>query len=567
MKVSQISYQRYLISELEKAYKTATKIIKNAQSVNEVLLARENLIIEEVKCDTAYNLAFIRWSQNVKDEFYFKEKEYYEENIPLISQSVKEYIESLLNSKFFDELNKILPKTLFPILKNKLLTSSPVISKELILESKVSNEYSNFMSSLLIEFNGEKMPLTLLKKYMNSANRKEREKAFNAFGKRLKQDEKFLDDNFSHLVEIRTKMAKKLGFSNYIPYGFANLNRICYTQNDLDELKKNIKKHVVPTAIKIKEITAKNLGLDSLKLYDYETVFNSFEPTPYNKGEELLKDGLKMYSKMSDKMQKFFDFMLENEAVDYLSRADKWGGGYQTDLSLYNQPFILANFNGTSADVDVLTHEFGHAYASYEMSRNGADKEVGLPFMDIAETHSMSMEFLCWKYLDEIFKDSSNEYKLKHLSDSFCFLTYGVIVDEFQMQVYKNPNMTARNRKDLWLSLEREYRPYLSSSGITYFEEGARWQYQMHIYENPFYYIDYVLAQIVALTFLKISFENYDLALSKYNEFISLGANYDFLMALEKVGIKSPFDEQNVQEISKFCLETFKTLSDNVKSK
>ena len=565
MKISQIKYQRYDIENLKTAYISAIEKIQKANSASEIVNARNALILESVKFDTAFNLAFIRWSQNVKDDFYLKEKEYYEDNSPLLNDVVTEYINALINSKFYNELEKIFPKTLFPLLKNKLLTSSPKISSGQVEEAKLVSKYSNFLSSMLIEYNGEKIPLTLLKKYLTSIDREVRKSSYQAFGKRLKESREFLDDNFSSLVKIRDKMAKKLGFENYIPLGYAGMQRICYGKEELDNLKKNIKKYVVPTACKIKEITAKKLNIKGLKLYDYESVFSKREITPKNEGEKLLNDGLNVYLKMSEKTGEFFKFMLDADAVDYESRKDKWGGGYQTDLSYYNQPFILANFNGTSQDVDVLTHEAGHAYASYLMSKAGVDKEVGLPFMDIAETHSMTMEFLCWKYLEEIFGEDAKEYKLKHLSDSFCFLTYGVIVDEFQTKVYENPSLTPSQRNELWLSLEREYRPYLSSNGIEYFEEGTRWQYQMHIFENPFYYIDYVLAQITALSFLKLSIENYSLAFEKYNEFISLGADVDYLTALKKVGMKSPFDEQNLKEISSFCLELFEKLSKNSK--
>ncbi len=558
MKISKIKYKRVDIEKIKKSYEVATLKIKGAKSYNDVLKAREKVVKDSVLLDTYYNLAFIRWSLDTASEFYQAEKTYYESNIPLLNEVKTEYIKSIINSKFFDKIEKNLPNSLLKIYECELISSSPIISEDLILEAEKVDGYSNFLSSLLIDFNGEKLPLTLLKKYMADDDREIRKKAFYSFGNELEKHADFLDNNFDDLVKIRTQMANKLGYENYIVLGYLNMRRISYSQAEVEKLRSNIVKYIVPKICEIRELVAEKLGIDNLMLYDYESVFKSGEPKPIE-GVDLLKvSGQKLYDSMSEETSKFYKFMLDSDAFDCYSRPNKWGGGYETDLSKFNQPFILANFNGTSADADVLTHEAGHAFASYQMSKNGKDKELGLAFMDVAETHSMSMEFFAYKYADTIFGDQAERYKFKHLLDAFTFLSYGSLVDAYQHEVYKNYNITPSERNDTWNNLEKIYRPYLSTKGMPYFEKGTRWQYQMHIFESPFYYIDYVFAQITAFRFLLLSLEDYDGAFEKYNKLISYGSDYGYLELLQKVGLPSPLDEDNLKEIGDKILEILK---------
>lgn len=560
MKVSEIKYNRYNVENLIKEYNNATLKINSASNVNEVLDIRNELINHVVELDTAYNLAYIRWSLNTSDEFYADEKRYYEENIPLISQSKSEYIKSLISSKYINELRSILPKTLFDVYECLLKSEDPKIANYVIEENLEISKYSDFMSALTVEFDGQVIPFTILKKYMVDSDRNVRKRAYNSLGTALNKNATFLDENFKNLVEIRTKMAKELGYDNFVKLGYFRMNRICYGSSEIEKFRNNVIKYIVPSVCSIKNTIAKNLNVDKLKLYDNDTVLSNDSVKTKKQGVELFKLGSEIYSLMSKETGEFFAMMVENEAFDCLSRKNKWGGGYETELKKYGQPFILANFNNSSQDVDVLTHEAGHAYASYVMNKNGADLEIGLPCMDVAETHSMSMEFFCYKYLDKIFGYDTNKYKLKHFTDSFCFIPYGVMVDAFQEEVYKNYFESPSWRKNKWKELEKVFRPYMDSDGIPYLEQGGRWQYQMHIYESPFYYIDYAIAQITALQFLFLSLEDYDLAFKKYNEFISYGCDFNYIEILQKIGLKSPFDEDLIKDIAQKSLQLFDKL-------
>ena len=560
MKVCDLPYYRYEVERAKEAFEVAIAKIKNATSAEEVLVARKALLDEMDELGTQSSLSYMRWSCNTKDDFYKGEKEYYEQNMPLLSGVQIEYTQAMMNTPFKDEVQKLLPA---PVYKNYEVTLKSLDEKivpEMQEESAVCNEYSQFMSELTIEFRGEKMPLTLLRRHMEDADRETRREAYEAFGKTLEAHADFLDGVYDRLVKIRDRMAKKMGYANYVELGYHRMGRICYDRTHIEKFRKNILEDIVPVVAKMRTERAKQMGIDEMKLYDYGVCFAEGDPQPILDAKQMFEAGRAMYHEMSESTGAFIDMMIENDAFDVLSREGKWGGGYCTEFSKYKQPFILANFNGTSGDVDVLTHEAGHAFASYLGFANDHDPEAGYG-METAETHSMSMECFCWKFMDKFFGERAKDYKYKHLFDNLSFLTYGIIVDAFQHVVYENPDLTPAQRNEEWNKLEATFRPYMNAKGMTYFEKGTRWQYQMHIFESPFYYIDYCLAQANALQFLFKSLEDYDSALSAYFKFTSYGGTKFFTEMLEEAGINSPFKEGALKEVAQKSEALLKELS------
>lgn len=548
MKVSQLKYERVSVESVIEGYSVATEKISSAKTLDNLLSARKELTSIVRRFGTESSLACARWSCNTRDEFYRAEKEYYEQNYPLLSAPRIAYIRAMLDSPLRAEAEKVLPAPVFKAYEVELKTLDERIIEDLQRESALVNEYAQFMSELTIEFNGEKMPLTILKKYMNDGDREVRKAAHDALGRAMSEHSDVLDGVFDSLVKVRDGMAKKLGYKNYVELGYYRMDRLCYGKDDVEKFRENVLKDVVPVVSRIRKDRAKALGIDDMKLYDYGVCLKN-DPRPVLNDGALLEAGRAVYRAMGDETGAFMDMMLENEAFDVLSREGKWGGGYCTEFALYKQPFILANFNGTADDVDVLTHEAGHAFASYLAFKNDADPEAPLG-METAETHSMSMECLCWRFADKFFGSAANDYKYKHLFDNLSFLTYGVIVDEFQQIVYENPEFSPEERNAAWKKLEEKYRPYMNADGMTYFEKGTRWQYQMHIYESPFYYIDYCLAQANALQFLFKSLDDYDAAFKAYNAFTSDSGKEFFTDLVKQAGLRSPFEEGALSEIA-----------------
>ncbi|MDF2535830.1 MAG: oligoendopeptidase, partial [Bacillales bacterium] len=258
--------------------------------------------------------------------------------------------------------------------------------------------------------------------------------------------------------------------------------------------------------------------------------------------EWIIENGQKMYEEMSTETGEFFNFMVEHNLLDLVAKKGKQGGGYCTYLPDFKSPFIFSNFNGTSGDIDVLTHEVGHAFQCYS-SRGYELPEYGWPTMEACEIHSMSMEFFAWPWMKLFFKEQADKYFFSHLADGLVFLPYGVLVDHFQHIVYEKPELTPEERRAEWSKLEKIYLPERNYDGNAYLESGGAWQRQSHIYEVPFYYIDYTLAQVCAFQFWKKMHENREEAWADYVHLCKQGGSQSFLGLVNEAKLISPFED------------------------
>ncbi len=545
MKVSELKYERLSIEEFAGEIKDIIRQVKEASSAQEVLEARERYKKLSIRLETAQALSYMRYSINTADEFYLAEKDYYDETGPQAQSLMQDYSRAMVNSPYRQELEdngKLLP-LMYRSMEVDLKSMAPCIIQEMVEENRLVSKYSQLMAGMEFEFRGEKLPRPMLMKYAKSPDRATRKEAYEVLGRTLKEHSQELDGLFDQLVTIRHRMAVRMGYKNFVELGYYRMGRLCYGPEEVKQFRENVRWDVVPVVARLREEVGKALGVDKLMLYDYDLIFPQGDPAPKGGKEEIFAAAKAMYHSMSKETGEFFDFMLDTDAFDVESRKNKWGGGYCTSFMAYHQPFILANFNGTSGDVDVVTHEAGHAFADYTIAGNEYVVELNVGGMETAETHSMSMEFFAWPYMEHFFGEDAKRYQFMHLLDSLSFLPYGTIVDDFQRQVYENPEWTPEERKAAWRKLEAEFRPHLHFEGIPYLEEGTRWQYQMHIYETPFYYIDYCLAQTAALQFLLASQKDYDGAFARYVRFLSQGGEKVFTDLLEEAGLRSPFQE------------------------
>lgn len=541
MKVQDIPYERVTIEDYRAAIGELTQAARAADSADALHDVYGRMLETEEKARTELSVSEIRFTLNMKDEFYVGENEYYDTVGPEMGVLERGLIEAITQNAHFDAFAATLPDAIVKGWHNALKATDERVLAEQEEENRLTTRYSKLMSEMEFTFRGETMPLTMLKKFMNDADRATRKEAFDALGAGLGAHADELDDIYDSLVKVRDRMAKKLGYENYVELGYYRMNRICYNAEMVKKFRANVLADVVPAVTKLKRKLAAKLGIADWKFYDDGVNAPGGNPDPIVQGRGLLLAGQRMYREMSPITGEFFDSMMEADALDVESRFGKWGGGYCTEIPSYRQPFILANFNGTSADVDVVTHEAGHALAAYLKFKQGyRDENLG---MEVAETHSMSMEFFAWKYTELFFGKDAAKYRFMHLVDSFAFLPYGTIVDYFQHEAYEHPDWTPAERNARYLELEREFRPYLSLDGIPYLDKGTRWQYQMHIFEQPFYYIDYCFAQTIALQFLIASLEDYDGALARYFDHVKRGGQYSFVDLVEAAGLESPFEE------------------------
>ena len=543
-------YEHLSVEEIRAEMRAVIDGVKHAGSVQEILALRERMNAFLRRFSTAQNLAYIRYSCNTADEYYCKEQDYLDEIGPEVSNLSTEYGNALLDSPFRRELEEALSPVYFRYLETARKAVSPVILEDMVEENKLVSEYSKLMAGMEFPFRGETLSRAELAGFFKSDDRETRKEAYTVMGQVMNGYADRLDDIFDRMVKVRDRMAKKMGYRDFTELGYYRMNRVCYGQREISVFRKNILKSVVPVVSRLRLENAKDLGLDSYFLYDDGVTVPGGDPQPLGGKDEIFRAAREMYHEMSDASGDFIDLMLENDAFDVEPRKNKWGGGYCTTIPLYRQPFILANFNGTAGDVDVVTHEAGHAFNAYLIADNRFALEIDCGGMETAETHSMSMEFFAWKYIEKFFGENAARYRYMHALDAFSFLPYGTMVDAFQHTVYAHPEMTPAQRCQAWKELEKQFRPHIRTDGMPFLEDGRRWQYQMHIYETPFYYIDYCLAQTAAFGFLLASLEDYDGAFARYIRLMKQGGETYFDKLLEEAEIPSPFEDGALQTLS-----------------
>lgn len=541
-KVSELEYRRIDRDEIIAAVKEGAAKAEKAASGKELAEVREKCLSSVHTFQTMLSLSFVRFTLNTRDEFYAGEKDYYDELTPEVAAEIVKFQKAFLSNPHVEEAKKYIHPLIFKQYELSVKCSSDKAVPYRIKENKIVTEYTKLMSETTYDFRGEKLTLSALRKYFSDSDRSVRKEAYTALGTRLQSIGDKLDDIYDRLVKVRTETAKVLGFDNFAELGDCLLGRISYNRDMIRTFRENVKKDVVPRVAALKKELSKRLGITDFALYDNDTYFAHGNPAPVLSPEEMFEKGKEMYHDLGSETGKFFDMMLETDAFDVFPREGKWGGGYMDTFLDYRQPFILANFNGTSGDVDVLTHEAGHAFAAYTDFRLGHDLDLTLG-METAETHSMSMEFFACKYMDAFFGSRADDYRYVHLFDALDFIPYGTIVDYFQELVYTHPEMTPAERNALWLELEHEFRPWLNQDGIPYLDKGTRWQYQMHIFESPMYYIDYCLAQSVAIQFYLASLKDYDKAFGAYLGFVEKGGTEEFPALVRGAGLKVPFED------------------------
>ena len=560
VKIKDLPYERYTIEQAKESFNKFFTAAENAKSADDILAAREKYVLKAKNSfGTASSLANARFTQNTRDEFYDGEVTYYDEVSPAFSGLYVKYVNVMLSSPFRKELEEKLGKVLYRTFEFEKASYNDIIEEDVKQENAYSTEYVKLLSTVECDFRGEKKPLAYVRGFLEDKDRAVRKAAAESIGKAMQAHAEEFDDVFDRLVKVRDKMAKKMGYTNFTELGYYRMGRIDYDREAVEKFRENVVSAITPVVKDMKKQVAEKLGIDDIKFYD-DAVYSKDEvPTRDCSVEEFFNRAEEMYSDMDKDLSALFSRMVNEEAFDVIPRDGKTGGGYCTTFEDFGKIFILANFNGASGDIDVITHEFGHAIAmNYAMQKNG--DELGIGGCETAECHSMSMEFIAWPYMDKFFGSLANAYRRKHLSDALTFIPYGCIVDEFQHEVYDHPEMTPAERNALYLRLSKKYRPYLSYDGIPYLEKGTRWQFQAHIFESPFYYIDYCLAQTVALGFLALSRKDYKLALEKYKEMCKTGGEKFFSDIVKTAGIAYPFGDGTLNALADDMKEVLSTL-------
>ena len=550
MKFSEMPYKRPDPEALIKRVQELTEQFRNAKNYEEakaVFLAYEE---EEKAIDTMGSLAYVRHSIDTRDAFYDGEIEFWDSFGPEMEEYAQEWLEAMLASPFRKDFEAEYGDLLFMNAEIEKKTFSPEIIEDMQKENELVTEYDKLIASAQIPFEGGVYTLSQLTPFKTDADDARRLAAWKAEGKWYKENQARLDSLYDELVHLRDAMGRKLGYDGYTQLGYYRMTRNCYTKEDVEKFRAAVRKYLVPVADSIMREQAKRLNKDyPLSFADAALDFRSGNPRPVGTAEDILNEGQKFYDALSPETSEFFRTMREEELMDVRSTEGKEGGGYQTDLAAYERPFIFANFNGTQGDVEVVTHEAGHAFA-YWMNRKRVPSEYIGPSAEACEVHSMSMEFFGWMNADGFFGPDARKFKYSHLAGALTFIPYGTMVDHFQHIVYEKPDMTPAERHAEWKRLLGIYQPWLKLDGeIPFYSEGEGWQRQSHIYEVPFYYIDYCFAQAVALEFWAMIQKDRDDAWKHYMAYTKQGGSRTFVGLLQHANLRTPFDEACLREV------------------
>ena len=549
MKFSEMPYVRPDLAAFQAKAEDIAQRIAGAVSADAVVEAYGEFDKIQGEVNTALSLAYVRHTIDTRDAFYDRENDYADEIAPAVQEAEQKVTKALLASPFRAELAERFGELLFTNLEIAARTFDPGNMALMQEENKLQSEYQKLYASAVVDWNGEKLPLPKLGPYKQSPDRAVRKAAYEAEGKWFDSRREELDELYDKLVKNRTAQARNMGYDNYLPLGYDRLGRNCYGPAQVAAFRDQIAQDMVPIVARVKKDQEKRLGVEKLKFWDDVLLFPDGNADPQGTADEILAAGKQMYRELSPETAEFADFLWDNELLDVLSKEGKAPGGYCTEFNSYQAPFIFSNFNGTSGDVDVLTHEAGHAFAGFRAMRKGYLGSMVSPTIEACEVHSMSMEFLTAPWHEKFFGPLTRKYEIGHCEDSLIFIPYGCMVDEFQHRMYENPDLTPAQRNELWLELERKYRPWMDFEDLPFYGRGAGWQRQLHIYLYPLYYIDYCMAQTVAFQFWMAAMKDHDDAWKRYLRFADAGGTRTFAGLVEDAGLKVPYAPGCIREI------------------
>jgi M3 family oligoendopeptidase len=543
MKFNEMKYERPAV---EAALAAAAALKARAGAVGsdaEMVQLFRDIDEAESHWSTMARLANIRYTQDTRDAFWSAEQDFFDENSPAVANAEVDIYRAILENPHAAALDAAFGPVVTPSMKNAVLGTDARVLALQKQENALSSQYQKLYGGALVAFDGKTLTLPQLAAYKESGDRAVRRAAYEAEGGYFDAHRAEFDEIYTRMVKNRNEQARILGYRDYSELSYVRMNRLGYGPAEVAAYRAEVKKSIVPQCEKIVHLRWARAGMpENAKFYDSPVAFADGNPKPHGTKDELMAGCRRMYHELSPDTGRFIDFMQDNDLFDVESRPGKMSGGYEELIADYRSPFIFANWNGTSGDVDVLTHEAGHAFEAWLAAQDPSIPNwVACPGMESAEIHSMSMEFLTAPWHHLFFGPDTAKYELSHAEDAFLFLPYGCIVDEFQHIMYQQPDLTPDERNAVWLGLEKQYRPWNDFDGLPFYGRGAGWQRQLHIYEIPFYYIDYCLAQTIALQFFAAQLADPQDAWKRYLALTRCAGRKTYAGLVETAGMQVPF--------------------------
>ena len=501
--------------------------------------------------NTAANLANIHYTCDTRDAYWKAEQDFFDANGPAVTNASVEISRAFLANPHVDALTEKFGTTCVAGMKNAVLSMDDRTVELQQQFNALVSRYQQIYGGALVELDGKQLTIPQLGPYKEDLDPAVRRAAYEAEAGYFDAHRTELDELYGQIVQNLNAQARVMGYHDYSELSYVRMNRIGYGPEEIRKFRDQVANDVVPQLQKVMALRAKRTGIAHPAFTDLPILFRDGNPKPIPGYKARMDAARTMYHELSPETAEFIDFMQDNELFDVESRPGKMSGGYMTSLPSYKAPFIFANWNDTSGDVDVLTHECGHAFEGYVAERDPAiPADLECPGMESAEIHSMAMEFLTAPWHHLLFGRDTDKYALLHAEDSFVFLAYGCEVDEFQHIMYQNPDLTPDERNAEWLKLEKKYRPWIDFDNLPFYGRGAGWQRQLHIYECPFYYIDYCLSTMAALQFFLLSLTDHKDAWARYLRLVRRAGTASYTELLETAGLKVPFEEGSIKGIA-----------------
>ena len=404
-----------------------------------------------------------------------------------------------------------------------------------------------------MKVDGREVTLPIAASLQSSENPVTRKQAFQGYRQWFIDHREPLGQLFSQLVSLRHRMARNLGFENFVQLGYAGMNRTDYGPKEAQIFRETIRDYVVPLQTQLHQEQAASLGTPSLLSWDsgYDPRFEL--PTGIAPIHTQLDRAQRVFEKLSPVLAKHFTRMRDEKLIDLENRPGKGNGAFCISFPDEKRTVIFCNSTGQASDVSTLMHEMGHAFQGWESFAIELEP-LQNPTFDAAELHSMGMEYLSMAHMDEFFDPVQlRKYRKKRWKDAVELLCYIAVVDEFQHWVYENPEATPEKRDQEWVRIWNTYKPSIDFSGADS-QKYARWYAQGHVFSSPFYYIDYAIAELGAMQLAMLDHQNHEEALERYLKLCRLGGTRSVLGIFQAVQMRSPFDSNSVKDLMKYAV-------------
>ncbi len=460
----------------------------------------------------------------------------------------------LLDNPFVKELD---PDKYFTYLRNIRKNIELFREENVPIQAEMNvlqQQFGVISGKMTVTIKDQEYTLQQASKFLEDHDRKLREEVYRKINERRLQDREELNNLFNSLVEKRNKIAKNAGFDNFRDYKFRELGRFDYTKEDCFQFHEAVKKHVLPLVDMIYAGKKKKLGLDSLRPWDLEAEPAGVTPLhPFKTGDELLNKTISCFKALHPFFADCLRKMNEMKRLDLDSRKGKAPGGYNCPLAETGAPFIFMNAAGQTSDVTTMVHEGGHAVHSFLAHPLELSSFKEYP-MEIAEVASMAMELFSMDHWEMFFSNRNDlaRAKLKELEKVITIFPWIATIDKFQHWVYENPDHTEAQRTEAWERILGEFSSReVDFSGLEAYRQSS-WQRQLHLFEVPFYYIEYGIAQLGAIGLWKQFKNNKDAALSGYMQSLSLGGTKTLPELYKAAGLEFDFSPGHINALMSF---------------